>query len=429
MGHTPLRIAIDARISTASAGGVGPVVFGLIQSLGQLRDGSEEYVIVVDSARQADALRYLAGPNQAFAVCQRPFSSRVMSRLAPRLKHVSRFLGLPASQPHVEISSGFYESLGCDVVHFPHQNFVICGLPSIFNPHDLQHLHFPQFFSPHALAQRELTYRTGCQHSQYVAVASKWVQDDIISNYGLDRSKVQIIPWAPPTVASSSLPTEESLKEVRLKYCLPEEFAFFPAMAWPHKNHMRLFEALAHLRDNFGLRVPLVCSGSMYEPHASRLRIKCRELHLESQIQFLGFVPDQDMRAIYRQAQFLIMPTLFESDSSPIYEAWLEELPVICSNVTALPDQVQDAALLFDPYRSESIADSIREVTSNAVLRESLKQRGTKRLKEFQWSRTATAYRALYRLASRRALSPEDEAILKWDWMRSPNLSLLGPTS
>ena len=145
-----------------------------------------------------------------------------------------------------------------------------------------------------------------------------------------------------------------------------------------------------------------------------------RELNLSSQVKFLGFVPEEDLRALYRLAQFLVMPTLYEADSCPIHEAWSEGLPVASSNATALPDQVQDAGLLFDPKDILDIVDALERMATDQKLRDELRERGFRRVKDFDWERTAKAYRALYRRAADRPLTEEDQVLLQWDWLRTP---------
>jgi glycosyltransferase involved in cell wall biosynthesis len=208
---------------------------------------------------------------------------------------------------------------------------------------------------------------------------------------------------------------------VESQYRLERPFAIFPAVTWPHKNHLRLFEALAAVRARHGLVVPLVCTGSRHSPFWPQIETCLDALDLRAQVRFLGFVPDDDLRALYRLSQFLVMPTLFESDSFPIYEAWLEGVPVVCSNVCSLPDQVLDAGIVFDPEDTDSIADAIVRVATNGSLRDDLRERGYRRVKDFDWDRTARAYRAVFRLAAKRRLNEDERRLLGWDWMREPH--------
>ena len=196
-------------------------------------------------------------------------------------------------------------------------------------------------------------------------------------------------------------------------------FAFYPGVTWPHKNHARLFEALAHLRDSQGRTVTLVCTGARHEPSWPRLQARIQELKLEDQVRFLGFVSPTELRCLYSMAGCLVLPTLFEANSLPIFEAWSEGLPVVSSDVTALPEQVGDAGLLCDPFEPASIARAIEQALFDQTLREDLIARGRRRLADFDWNRTARAYRAVYRKASGQRLSAEDARLLQWDWMRN----------
>jgi glycosyltransferase involved in cell wall biosynthesis len=187
---------------------------------------------------------------------------------------------------------------------------------------------------------------------------------------------------------------------------------------------LRLLQALAELRDNRGVTVRLVCTGHRFERHWVRVEAELKRLRLENQVQFLGSVSFPELLAIYRAAQFVVVPTLFEAASGPVFEAWQEDVPVACSNVTSLPQQAGDAALVFDPMDVTAIADAVQKMATQAEFRVQLRAAGRKRLLDFPWERTARAYRAVYRRAAGRVLSPEDVRLLKWDWMRAPEQDL-----
>jgi len=419
-----LKVAIDARITPGLSGGVGQAVMSLIHALGKLNDGPETYTIIVGSEQQFDWLNPFVGPNQRMilkAPSPQPRTRYWLKRtLRPLARYIRSLLDANSrSWPEVPISDGFYESLGCEVLHLPKQNFTLCALPTIYNPHDLQHLHYPQFFDPWTLAWRETIYPAGCHFAHTVVVGSQWVKDDLIRHYCINPDKVQVIPENPPTQLHPE-PSPEQVSLVKDKYQLEQPFALYPSVTWPHKNHIRLLEALADLRDRCGLRVRLVCTGSLYEAYWPRIEARVSELNLWPQVRFLGFVPETDLRAIYRLSQFLVQPTLFEASSLPIFEAWLEGVPVACSNVTALPDQVMDAALLFDPHNLTSLTEAIASLATDERLRQELRIRGYQRLQDFDWERTAKAYRAVYRRAAGYPLTKEDHWLLSWDWIRNP---------
>lgn len=420
-----LKIAIDAHVRPGRGGGVSQAVAGIIRTLGML-EGEETYVIVVESQDQRDWLQPISGPNQRFAinVRQQSGSNRGLFRAIrrPIAKARRLMIGTTPSRnwPEVPISDGSYERLECDLIHFPTQRFVVCALPSIYNPHDLQHLHWPQFFTPKAIAERETVYRTACDFARTVVVGSQWVKDDVVNQYRIDPVKVQVVPEHPATEFASQI-SPEYISEIREKYALRQPFAVYPAVTWPHKNHIRLLEALAYLRDERGRTINLICTGGRCEPHWPAIEECLDRLKLRDQVRFLGFVSEHELKAIYRLSQFLVMPSLFEASSLPIFEAWLEGTPVASSDVTALPDQVMDAGLLFDATDTKSIADAILRMASDEALREQLRSRAYRRLRDFNSERTAKAYRAIYRRTAGSHLTDEDRWLLSWDWMRHPD--------
>lgn len=420
-GGRTLRVAINAQLfPDGRAGGVQQAVLGLVYALGRLDGDDIEYVIATRPETPNWLEPYL-GRNQRVVAYKvpdvEPRAVKNDSRL-PRLVHsgfsrtwrlARRLLSTARREtPRAAISDGFFESLGVDVIHFPYQSMVVSAVPSIFNPWDLQHLHYPEFFPATMFAKREANYPLYCRHAHAVVVASQWARRDIVDRYKLDPAKVYVIPLAASTQLNR---TTEDPALVWRKYRLPERFAFYPAQTWPHKNHIRLLEAIALLRDQQGLQVELVCTGVLNDFWPT-ISARIDELRLWDQVRFLGFVPQSDLRTLYRLAEFVIIPSLFEGWGFPLIEAFEEGVPVASSETTSLTEYAGDAALLFDPTSVESIAGALLRMATEPELREALVRRGRERARTFSWERAATAYRALYRKVAGEVLSGEDEQLL-----------------
>ena len=421
-----LKVIIDAQIpGDGTRGGVQQFTTSLIYALGRLNDGSEEY-IVVGPWQEPEWLKPLLGPNQRLVRGPRP------AALSPG--HVAHLLGplrVPAARLYrlfqqfsgrplgplinVPMSQGFHESLGGDLLHFPYQDFVISDLPMIYNPHDLQHLHFPQFFTKQEIATREVIWRAGCAHARGVVTESEWVKDDIAHKYGLAKEKIYSILWGSPTEHYEPV-TPQLLDETKKKFGIDRPFALYPAQTWPHKNHMRLLEAFALLKKRNNFHLKLICTGSQnfFWP---KIRRHLKKLSLTDHVSFPGFVTSVELRALYRLASFMVFPSLFEGGGFPILEAFREGVPVATSGVTSIPEYAGDAVLFFDPGSAESIAQAIERMHADPVLRADLSRKGTERIKVFSWERTARAYRAIYRKVAGVALTDEEELLLQ----RSPS--------
>lgn len=431
-----MRVIVDAQISPNGAvGGVEQFIAGLVRALGRLEDGPEEYTIV-GSPENLDWLAQLSGANQRVVAGpqrERPLEG-AKRRFGPLRKPVGlawRRLrnALPARLAEIGVlpeSQGFYENLGGRVLHFPHQMFVRTALPTLFNPHDLQHRHFPAFFTRDEISRREVVYRAGCRESAAVVVESRWIADDIIRQYRIPSQKLAVVPLAPSTDLCDP-PDQDELRAVLARFDLPERFALYPAQTWPHKNHAGLIDALARLRARHGLELQVVCTGRQNEAWPAIER-HLRDARLEGQVRFLGYVSPGQLRALYRLALFLVFPSLFEGCGLPVMEAFAEGLPVVCSNVAPLVEVAGDAALTFDASSPESIVEALRRALTDPALLAELRRRGLERARTVSWERTARTYRALYRRAAGTNLSEEDCAVLA-DALRKPENLLTEATA
>ncbi|HEX9961185.1 MAG TPA: glycosyltransferase family 1 protein [Pyrinomonadaceae bacterium] len=420
-----LRIAINAQIPLGSGTGGIETVLRALTSMGRLGDGDEEYVFIGHWS-DPDWLKPFLGERQRTVSAPRPQENkptaaetfkRSLGRLRPLAGKVKRAFAPqiqmqpPPARIRVPVSDGFYENLDCDVIHFPYQDYVYCRVPTVYNPHDLQHLHYPDFFSPEEIERREIIYPAACRAAESVVVASDFVKRDVVRNYGLAEDKVQVIHWSPPETNLEKF-TEDEARLLSGKYELPAApFALYPAMTWEHKNHIRLLEAVALLRERENLRINIVCTGHK-NAFWSNIERRLRELRLEAQVKFTGVVAHRELSALYLQTQFVIIPTLFEAASAPLFEAWQHKAAAACSSVTSLPEQAADAALLFNPFSVEEIADALKRMATDEGLRRALRAKGTRRLADFSLERTARAYRAVYRKAGGAALTDEDRRIL-----------------
>ena len=420
----PMRVAVGAELVPGqSLGGIEQITLGLVSALGRLDDGDEEYLII--SHRDApDWLTSYLGPNQRIVVGPSApveaweLAKRALGPLRRPLRSIWRLTrGLPGPRRHgpptvdsVSESDGFYERLNADVIHFPYQRYIRTKLPMVYNPHDLQHLHFPEYFRKDEIRWRELLYRSGCDLAKVVVVASQWAKDDLVRRYDLAAEKVEVIPWAAPTEAYPDV-TKDILAEVTARYGLGEPFALYPASTWPHKNHIYLLQALARLRDQRGLRVRMVCTGYQTSDWHS-VESQLRASSLGNQVDFLGVVRPVDLRALYRLAQFVIIPSVFEPFSVPVLEAWHEGVPIACSEVAGLPEQTNGAALLFDPHSVDGIVAALQRMATDETFRQELRNKGAQRYQELSWDRTAKMFRAVYRRAAGYPLSEEDRRLV-----------------
>jgi glycosyltransferase involved in cell wall biosynthesis len=411
----PLRVGIDARLFSGKSGGIEQVAIGLVNALSELRDGDEEYVVLAYPASQEWIGPYIRGPCRLLvttAVGLPPGWKRVLKRW-PVVVEAGQRAGGAVARASVTLSrsDGTIEREGIGVMHFLMQRAFFTRVPSIYHPHDLQHRHLPEFFSRRERVKRDVMLRRFCEQASVVSVTSSWVKGDLMAQYGLAAEKVAVVPLT-GSLGAYPTPSDDDLAAARAKFGLPADgFVFYPAQTWPHKNHLALVEAIARLRESRGVAIPLVCSGHRNE-HYEVIRTRLIELGLDDQVKFAGFVSPVELQSLYRLCRCVCIPTLFEAASGPLNEAFMAGAAAACSNVTSLPEQAGDAALVFDARRVEAIAEAIERLWTDEPLRRMLAERGRARVARFTWHRAARHFRALYRRIGGRELTRNDREIL-----------------
>jgi glycosyltransferase involved in cell wall biosynthesis len=402
-------VCLDARLQDGVAGGIQQFVMGLASGLSKL-EGDEEYWFLSSPADRGWLLPHLSGHCRPLDVAPGA-APPALARLVRRAVDATAASALGGLLPvRIPRSDGVPEACSADVMHFTLQSGFRTAIPSIYQPYDLQHVHLPQFFSAYARKWRDVTYAALARQAAAVVVMSSWVKEDVVRHLELPPHKVQVVPWAPVTEEYPA-PAEADLTAARARFALPPTFALYPAQTFPHKNHLALIEAVARLRDR-GTTIPVVCPGKQNE-HFPRLAREVRRRGVEGLVSFPGYVSPLELRCLYRLARALVFPSLFEGGGMPIFEAFAAGLPVACSNVTCLPEQAGDAALLFDARDPDSLAAALDRLWADASLRETLTRRGTERVARFTWAHTARVYRALYRRVAGRPLADEDRALLE----------------
>ena len=394
---------------------MGSFVVGLASGLSQLGD-RDEFVFVPYHGYEDWLRPYLEGRCRLITPPPEPSKTRA---LRDRMTHAAkrRFARYAESRGYedrmvreIPRSDGAIEREGVEVIHLTQQWGFLTEVPTIYHPHDLQHLHYPDYFDRVEFDKRELYYRGLCAQAKAVAVSSNWTKNDLISAYGLPADKIQVVPLA-PLLGAYAEPDADDITTVRGKFGLPESgFAFYPAQTWPHKNHIALLEALARLKQD-GLVIPFISSGFKTE-FCATIEQRARELGLGDQVRFLGFVSSLELQCLYRLSRCVVIPTKFESASFPLWEAFLAGTPAACSTVTSLPEQAGDAALLFDPDDPEEIAAAVRSLWTDEALRGTLISRGHEKVSRLSWPRTARIFRALYRKTAGREIGSADLALL-----------------
>jgi len=337
---------------------------------------TDQYEVVVVYAHPAWH-RILSGHEGRIRTLQaREGFVEVMARFALRL-------GFPLRLWHgismyVSVLARLLRNQKCDCWIFPAQDFWTYALPTrnVGVIHDLMHRYEPAFPEVGAWTirlRRNNHYRNTCAQASAILVDSTVGAQHVCDSYAVDPTRVQVLPYiAPSYIRDTQVPTD-----FYARYSLPAQFFFYPAQFWAHKNHIRLLQALASIRDAVP-NLHLVLAGSAKNAH-TLVRDEIDRLRLHDRVHMVGYVPDDDMPVFYRRARALIMPTFFGPTNIPPLEAMASGCPMAVSNVYAMPEQVGDAALLFDPASTEQIAAAMLQLGADDALCQRLAGAGRRR--------------------------------------------------
>jgi glycosyltransferase involved in cell wall biosynthesis len=256
-------------------------------------------------------------------------------------------------------------------LHFP----LTVVLPPVSRPAtattvlDLQHELFPRFFSVPELVYRRVFYRSAVRRSRIVIAISEHVRETLVERLGLDPGRVRVAPLGvdPERFSPGTGPRKP--------------FLLYPANAWAHKNHARLFEAFELVRAERP-ELTLVLTGSGH-----------KKLRLPGGAESRGRVPGHELVELYRSASALVFPSLYEGFGQPPLEAMACGCPVAVSRAGALPEVCGEAARYFDATAVAEIADAILAVLART---EELAARGVERAKLFSWDECARRHDDVY---------------------------------
>src|SRR5580700_3854238 len=249
---------------------------------------------------------------------------------------------------------------------------LFCPSPFVFTIHDLSHIYCPEISSRAIRLYYATVMKRACRRAARILTVSEFTRTQIIDWSGVLPEKVRNVGCG---VDPTYQPTGDS-------FGLPFPYLLSVSNRKRHKNEFRTVEAFATA--DLDHQMHFVFTG---EPSADLLRF-IESHQVRSRIDFLGVVPEVNLPSLYRGAEALIFPSLYEGFGLPILEAMACGIPVVTSNTTAMPEVAGEAALLVDPNSVEQISMAMEKIVSDSSLREQLRDKGITRAARFSWAST-----------------------------------------
>lgn len=308
-------------------------------------------------------------------------------RMRRRYHKVLRALGLmekPKDPPGVEeLFRLAVRDAQVELIWNPSIGSIASEVPYIATMWDIQHRlqpWWPEVSSDGEWARREDYFSRHLRRAAFIITGNETGMRELSFFYQIPEQRFRLLPHpAPRTVSRSS----EEIASTLDRYSLAPGYLFYPAQFWAHKNHANLLAALQILRDEYEQKLNLVLVGSD-QGNLSYIRNLADRLALQDQLHILGFVPREDLMALYQGAFALTFVTFFGPENLPPLEAFSLGCPVIASAVDGAAQQLGKAALLVEPTDPHQIAESIHRLSTDSALRNRLVASGFERAA--QWT-------------------------------------------
>jgi glycosyltransferase involved in cell wall biosynthesis len=303
----------------------------------------------------------------------------------------SDFLAKPAINMlwHLFIFPFTFSFKKYDFVFLPAGNRrLFCRYPikTYITMHDLSQYHIENKYDKFRMYYVKKIIPRYLKKADVIFSISESTKKDLIKYYQLDEKKIVINHNGfDSTVYCDKDKDKENNKEI-----LPnngKKYIFYVArIEHPGKNHLNLIKAYEMLPAAIKSEYDLLFAGSFWSD-GEKVAEYAKKSPDSENIKFLGFVKDEAMPGLYRNASLYAFPSFYEGFGIPILEAMSSGIPVVCSNTSSLPEVGGDAVHTFNPEQPKDIKKKIELVLNDKTLKDGMIKRGLARVKEFSWAK------------------------------------------
>lgn len=363
-----MKIGIDARMYRSSVAGIGRYSQNLIKNLLEI-DHNDEFVLFMTPADQAEFKKLKINPLNA--------DPRIAGMTNQNVKIVNTNIAHYSLAEQTKLPK-IIEEEKLDLMHFLHFNLPVNYRGKyLVTIHDLTLLFYPQAAKDISLLKNwgfKYVMKRAVKRADKIIAVSENTKKDIIKVYQTPPEKIKVIYEGADEKIFTGIKNKKVSKPIIL----------YVGQIRKHKNIAGLTEAYKILKKQIDCQ--LVILGGRIDKIANL-----------PDIVMPGFVTDCELALRYKNAAVLVMPSFYEGFGLTGLEAMKAGTPVVASNTSALPEIYQDAALYFDPFNVDDIADKIKMVIQDKKLRQNLIAKGHQVSKKYSWRKTAEETLDLYK--------------------------------
>ena len=355
------HIVIDARLYGPKHTGIGRYTKNLLLALSQIPDFKKyRFTLIIYPELETeikkdlgDSFTYITTNIRHYSIQEQLFLPFTLYRLKP------------------------------DLVHFTHFNKPILYFgKSIVTIHDL----IKHFFKGRLNTTKNASIYW-IKHFFYIILTNIIIKTNTIivpSNYWRDYI-IKKFKISPKKITTTYEAVDPIFLEKKIQFNNSEikNYIIYTGNLYPHKNIEIIIEALKKLPNT---KLKIICSRNYFSQRIEKI---IKKQKIANQVEFLGYLPDSELKQLYHQALALVHPSLMEGFSLTGLEAMALDCPVISSNSTCLPEIYQNSVLYFNPHNSDELILQIKELQNNPKLREKLINLGHQQVAKYSWNKTA----------------------------------------
>lgn len=277
---------------------------------------------------------------------------------------------------------------------------------AVITVHDMVSFVYPETLPAKTVIHNRFGLPMYLHHADYVITESESTKRDILRFLDYPHSRVDITLLG---VNQRFFQNISERDQILRKHDIDFPYILSVGTIEPRKNLIGVIQAFFRLLKGHTVEHRLVVVGANGWKYSAVYELLESHPELKERIYFLGYVPDEDLPALYQGASLFVYPSFYEGFGLPPLEAMASGVPVIASNVSSIPEVVGDAGLLVNPYSIDEMANAIERILTNQELAYTLSKTGLERARTFTWDRTAKQTLSIFE----KIMNEKEE--IKWD--------------
>ena len=256
----------------------------------------------------------------------------------------------------------------------------------IYTVWDLCHRDNPEFPESKIKGEfenRELRLNFTSKRAVSIIVDSEYSKLNLSKKYNINHDRIEVIPFESLIDIKDNKFSNKDLIDIKQKYKIENQFIFYPAQFWPHKNHIYILKSIYILKTKYKLSVSVIFSGGDKGNKKNIIEF-ANKLGIRNRVIFTGFISNSELVSMYKMSLALVMPTFYGPTNIPPFEAFKLGTPVIYPDLDGLREQVKDAGLLVDLYNPETLSKCLTKLIWKKNFRYKIIEKGYNLSRKFE---------------------------------------------